>query len=353
MLTNLQLLRTIERLAVALSKHSSILLDFNTTVGNALFGTLHPQSPTNGGNGSINFSEESEDDDSQTLNSNGTGGRSNSSSLSVAGGILSIWTHGFRLHSGDGGGNRFFPHPFSINSGDGQRGQRQVTAGLTFIDPIDEAQFQRWHARHMFQFDIVALIMCVLFHTLLVFTSIGRIKIYTAVATWRWAVGYIQVILLLFLSTKRGKKLYIRNRDAFLLGLLAIVLWYHHFVIRNFHGVASVLQECSGVVYGFLWIPFITLVLQARFKWLLPAIVTMTAINLTLLPEICAVCDTKSGKSLPPTVTGMMSSVSAMRRCSGRGASKVAILVGAALCTVYCVEWRARRVWAALRGPSR
>ena len=344
-LDNVQLLRTIERLAAALSKHSSILLDFNTSVGNALFGTLHTHDTDD-----VNFSDDSSDDneDAQTLNSEGTAERTNSSSLSVAGGILSIWTHGFRLNRGDSVDRSFFPHPFSMTAIAGGGSTHHVTAGLTFTDPVDEEHFRLWHARHMFQFDVVALSMCVLFHTLLLVAKIGlRGPFRVELAFWRWMIGYVQAVLLLFLASKRGKQIYIQHRDVFLLGLLAVVLWYHHSVVKNFYGVATVLEKCSGVVYGFLWIPVIALLLQPRFKWLMPAILATTAINLTLLGEICTTCD--AGNS----AGGVAPSTNVMRRCSSRGASKVAIMVGAALYTVYCAEWRARRVWASLGGPSR
>jgi hypothetical protein len=320
------------------------LLEFNASVGNALFGTSHSPSPSLSSDEFVEESDEEDNEDTQTQ-------RSNSSSLSIAGGILSIWTHGFTLHNGSASGraNIFFPHPFSITEVHGGRSGtvRHVTAGLTFTDPVDEAHFQRWHARHRLQFDVVALSMCVLFHTLLVFTNIGHVTIFKAVEPWRWAVGYVQLLLLLFLSNKRSRAVYIQHRDKFLLALLAIVLWYHHFVMRNFLGVAPSLQKCSGVIYGFLWIPFSTLVLQARFKWLMPAIVLTTSINLTLLGEICAACGEGVGNG------GLNMTATTVRRCTGRGVSKVAIMVGAALCTVYCLEWRARRVWAALRGPTR
>jgi hypothetical protein len=345
-LNNLQLLRTLERLAIALSKPdaSAILLEFNSSVGNALFGTSHSPSSLSSTADSLFDSDE---EDAQTQ-------RSNSSSLSFAGGILSIWTHGLRLHNGNGGvgrggggENRFFPTPFSLTAVNGGRSgnTRHITAGLTFTDPADEAHFQLWHATHMLQFDLFSLALCVLFHSLLVFTNIGPVSLYIAVEPWRWAFGYVQIALLLFLTNKRCRKFYIRHRDAFLLTLIAILLFYHQFVIRN---VALGVHKCSGgVVYGFLWIPFTTLVLQARFKRLLPAIVLTTAINLTLLVEICAACDVASSGAASELHS------SSSRRCSGRGGAKVVILVGAALCTVYAIEWRAIRVWAALRGASR
>ena len=70
------------------------------------------------------------------------------------------------------------------------------------------------------------------------------------------------------------------------------------------------------------------------FKWLAPMIVMCAALNLSLLGEMCGSC-VDDGTS--------------MKRCVLRGASKVTMMVAAALGTVYYVEWRARRVWAALR----
>lgn len=215
-----------------------------------------------------------------------------------------------------------------------------MTAGLSFIDPRHEDSFQLWHGYHMWKFDFAACCLCVAFQTMIVFSNFTSISIYGVVPTWKWVVGYVQVLLILALSTRRGRIYYIQHRNEIMLCLLGIMLWYHHNLIKNYQGKRqnTNFAGCSAVAYHFLWIPYTTLVFQARFKWLAPMMTLCTAVNLTLLGEMCALCH--GGNSMP------------WWRCAGRSAAKVSTMLIMALCTVYCIEWRARRVWAAMRAVN-
>ena len=187
----------------------------------------------------------------------------------------------------------------------------------------------------MLHFDFMVLCMSVALQTVIVFTSATNFNVTPSVPWYKWLVGYVEAVVIGVLCTRRGRQWYILNRDALLLCLLAVMFVYHHSLMKNFQGIGTpAMSKCSGVAYGFLWLPYVTFVFQARFKWLAPMIVMCAALNLSLLGEMCGSC-VDDGTS--------------MKRCVLRGASKVTMMVAAALGTVYYVEWRARRVWAALR----
>lgn len=213
-----------------------------------------------------------------------------------------------------------------------------LTVGLTFANRSHEASFGRWYARHMWKYDAVAMAMCIVFQTVLVFVPGTSYGLFFRLSWTKWAFGYCHVVPLAAILMPRGRTWYQTHRDTALLVLLGAMLIYHHVLLENYRhiGPPAILQ-CSNVAYSFLWLPFVALLFQMRLRLLGPGIAVATAVNLTLLSDLCQVCPSDPGT---------------MRRCIVRGASKVAAIVAAALFVVYFVEWRARRLWMTLVASS-
>ena len=314
-----KLQNSLVQLAQALSAEHRSLLEFSTSVGSALFGP--PHSPAESSDFHYDSEDlESEDEEEADSDQAPEQQRELHTSPVRSGGILS-----FVEPLSNAG--RLWPLPPLPTA------SSAMTAGLSFVDSRHETAFQLWHGRHMLKFDFAAFALCVALQTLIVFSPLTSLTINT-LAPWVWLVGYTEAILFLVLSTQQGRKYYICHRNEILIALQAIMLWYHHCLVANYMGHGSVLL-CSVVAYNFLWIPYTTLVFQAQFKLLAPMMVLCAAVNLTLLKEMCASCDGIGG--MP------------WWRCAGRAAAKVSTMLGMALCTVYCIEWRARRVWAAMQ----
>lgn len=309
-------------MAAALSLQRQALAEFSSSVGSALFGPPHTP----------DMSDDEWDDELEQSGGPRPSGASPSSDGLDWGGAASE-AAGPRGWAASLLGLWVPPPPVDVAAA------APLSAGLRFVDFAQEGAFQRWHARHMWKYDYAALCLCTALQTMLVFTSVTQFTILGAVPAWKWGVGYCHAALLAALSVRRGREVYVAHRDAALLGWHALMLWYHHGLMRNFHGLGPpTMHSCSGVACAFTWLPFVTLVFQTRWRWLAPAIVASAAVNLTLLPELCATCD--GGDA------------AALRRCAGRGAVKAVSMVAAALLAVYCIEWRARRVWAALRAGA-
>ena len=206
-----------------------------------------------------------------------------------------------------------------------------ISVGLAF-PPAQEEAFTRWYAEHMWRYDAVCSWMCAVLQTVLVFVPGTAYGLFFRLPWTRWVIGYCHVILLGLLSLPKGRAWYLAHRDAALTTLTVVMLIYHHGVLENYYHLSPpAVTSCNNVAYSFLWLPFVALLFQSRFRFLGPTITACAAINSSLLWGMCEDCRT----SLPA------------RRCIGRGASKVAVIVAAALCVVYCIEWRARRLWSA------
>ena len=336
LLTSPALQQSLTQFAAALSLQHETLVEFNTAVGSALFGPPHTPSPSD--DDEHGGSDDDINDDRDGIGENEYDDDYGDDDTTSHSDVAHEYDDDRRINRDRGRqqqrgrwrsllGRRLPPFFASVSP-------LSLTAALSFLDPTDEQLFLHWHAQHMWKFDVGALGMCVALQTMLVFTSITQFELLKSVVAWKWAVGYIQLVLIVVMCSQRGRRWYCSHRDLVLIALQLVMLWYHHTLMNNFRPPIgpNVLLKCSGVTYSFVWLPFVTLVFQARFRLLAPVIVLSTAVNLTLLRDMCGQCEGGGGA-----------------RCIGRGAGKVVGMVGATLTAVYCIEWRARRVWALTR----
>jgi len=215
-----------------------------------------------------------------------------------------------------------------------------LNVGLWFPGSQEEL-FGRWYAQNMMRYDAVAMLMCIAFQTVLVFVPGATYGLFFRLSWVQWMIGYCHLIPLAMLASHTGRSFYRSHRDKVLQMHLLVILLYQHLVVENYRYVGPPLfLSCSNVAYSFIWIPFVVLIFQVRFRLLAPTIALFTAVNLFLLRSFCEECRSPTPRTL-------------YRRCIGRGASKVCIMVVAALSVVYFVEWRARRLWVALLRPTR
>jgi len=209
---------------------------------------------------------------------------------------------------------------------------------LAFPDERDEAAFTQWHATNMWRFDAAGLLLCALLQTATLLLPCMRRGLLGAAPWPHWALGYCHLAPLAMLTTRRPRRWYLRHRDVVLLILLGALGAYQHRVVSAYaqRGAAATGPSLLALAYSFLWLPAAALLFELRFAHLAPALAAALAGQLVMLRGLC---DASGGARVD----------GARWHCMARGAAKAAAMCFVALTTVYTVEARARRIWAASR----
>jgi hypothetical protein len=158
--------------------------------------------------------------------------------------------------------------------------------------------------------------------------------LYYKVPWQQWSLGYVHGLPALLLLRSRTRALYHRHRDSILLMVHFVALVYQHWIVQNYMHLAPVATlRNPAFAFSFTWLPTAAILYQMKFAWQVPMYAVMTAVNISLVAPMCTL-------ALPEEGT---------ERCGLRMATKTVTMVAAALLVVYCVEWRARRVWLMTR----
>jgi hypothetical protein len=205
---------------------------------------------------------------------------------------------------------------------------------LSFEDARQEQEFSRWHARRMWPYDAAALCLGALTHIAILLLPGPGSQLLRRLAWRHWVLGFCHLPPLLLLAHPSSREWYFSRRDVVLLCLLGGLLAHQYSAVAAYARPPP-LSPLAPTDF-LLWLPAAALLFQARFAWLAPAAAAAAAVGVRLLSALCAACQPAAP----------------LQRCVARSASKLAVTVTGALLVVYCLEWRARRAWAAARAAA-
>ena len=159
---------------------------------------------------------------------------------------------------------------------------------LNFKDPSVEATFASWHNANLFKLDVISFPVCFLFALCILFAPPAKFQkaaMEQSIQSWRCILCFLPIFLLI---TARSRSLYYRHRELLITyTYFSATLWHVH--VKNFMNCVSPSDFTHFLnMRGFHWFIIITMMLQIRFRLLLPLSIACFAVITSILPSMCA-----------------------------------------------------------------
>ena len=159
---------------------------------------------------------------------------------------------------------------------------------LEFNDLAAEAAFTALHNNALAKLDMGGFLICICSLVYIFYipgTKFDKLERGEGVQKWR---GFLFFLPLLLFLTERGRVIYCRYREMFVVYTIFMSAMWHIHVKHYMHCLRVDDYIHPAYMHGYLWLSVGIVLFQMRFRLLLPITIACFAVSAKLMPTICS-----------------------------------------------------------------